>query len=80
MREGLKLLVNSQPDMETVGEASNGREALRLAQELAPDLVLMDVTMPVMNGLKATKALKAACPRVKVLALTRHTEGAYLQG
>lgn len=79
VREGLKMLVNSQADMEVVGEAGDGREAVRLAQELSPDVVLMDVTMPEMNGLNATRQLTQASPLMKVLALTRHSEEAYLQ-
>ncbi len=79
IRDGLKLLVNSQPDMETVGEADNGRVAVQLAQELLPDVVVMDVSMPEMNGLQATKRLKLQCPQVKVLTLTRHTDDGYLQ-
>jgi two-component system response regulator NreC len=79
IRDGLKLLVNSQPDMEIVGEADNGRVALQLAQELLPDVVVMDVSMPELNGLQATKKLKQVCPQVKVLTLTRHTDDGYLQ-
>ena len=79
IRDGLKLLVNSQPDMEIVGEADNGRVALKLAQELLPDVVVMDVSMPELNGLQATKKLKQVCPKVKVLTLTRHTDDGYLQ-
>ncbi|HZI20351.1 MAG TPA: response regulator transcription factor [Pyrinomonadaceae bacterium] len=79
IRDGLKLLVGSQPDMEVVGEADNGRVAVRLAQELLPDVAVMDVSMPELNGLQATKELKKQCPQVKVLALTRHTDGGYLQ-
>jgi len=79
IRDGLKLLVNSQPDMETVGEADNGRVALHLAQELLPDVVVMDISMPELNGLQATKKLKQQCPQVKVLTLTRHTDDGYLQ-
>lgn len=79
VRDGLKLLVNSQPDMETVGVAANGHVAVRLAQELLPDVVVMDVSMPELNGLQATKMLKQKCPRVKVLTLTRHTDDGYLQ-
>jgi DNA-binding NarL/FixJ family response regulator len=79
IRDGLKLLVNSQPDMEIVGEADNGRVALKLAQELLPDVVVMDVSMPELNGLQATKKLKQKCPQVKVLTLTRHTDDGYLQ-
>lgn len=79
VREGIKLLVNSQSDMEVVGEAENGREAIKKAQNLAPDVVVMDISMPELNGLKATKKLKQVCPQVKVLTLTRHTDDAYLQ-
>jgi DNA-binding NarL/FixJ family response regulator len=79
VREGVRLLLGSQPDMEVVGEAGDGRAALRLAKELAPDLVLMDVSMPELNGLRATELMLEQCPRVRVLALTRHTDKAYMQ-
>jgi DNA-binding NarL/FixJ family response regulator len=79
IREGLKLLVNRQPDMETIGEANNGRAAVALAQELKPDVVVMDISMPEMNGLKATERLKKLCPEIKVLTLTRHADDAYLR-
>jgi len=79
MRAGLKMLINSQPDMEIIGEADNGRKAIALAQELKPDVVVMDVSMPELNGLKATEQLKKCCPEIKVLTLTRHTDDSYLQ-
>lgn len=79
VREGLRLIVNAQSDMEVVGEAGDGRAAVARAQELLPDIVLMDVSMPHLNGLKATEKLKALCPQVKVLTLTRHTDYGYLQ-
>lgn len=79
IRDGLKLLVSSQPDMEVVGEADNGRVAVQLAQQFLPDVAVMDVSMPELNGLQATKKLKQQCPQVKVLTLTRHTDGGYLQ-
>ena len=78
MREGLRLLMNSQPDLEVVGEAADGREAIRITRELAPDVLLMDVSMPGMNGLEATKKLKEQCPNVRVLALTRHSDDGFL--
>jgi DNA-binding NarL/FixJ family response regulator len=79
VREGLKLIVNSQADMEVVGEAGDGRLAVARAMELLPDVVVMDVSMPHLNGLKATEKLKALCPQVKILTLTRHTDDGYLQ-
>ena len=79
VREGLKMLVSAQTDMEVIGEASDGRTAVQRAQELLPDVIVMDISMPKMNGLKATGNLKECCPQVKVLALTRHTDDGYLQ-
>ncbi len=79
MREGLRLLINSQADMEVVGEAENGQAAVVLAQKLLPDVVVMDISMPEMNGLKATQRLKHLCPNIKILTLTRHTDDGYLQ-
>lgn len=79
VREGLKSLVNSQPDMKVVGEAGDGRAAVALAQESRPDLVIMDVSMPKMNGLEATEKIKRVCPEVKVLALTRHADTGFMQ-
>lgn len=79
MREGLRALVDRQPDMETVGEAGNGRAAVALTQQLRPDVVVMDVSMPELNGLKATERLKKLCPEIKVLTLTRHADDSYLR-
>lgn len=79
VREGLKLLVNSQPDMKCCGEASDGREAVERVLELLPDVAVMDVSMPELNGLQAARKIKAARPQVKVLTLTRHADDGYLQ-
>ena len=79
VREGLRMIVSAQPDMEVVGEAGDGRAAIECAQELQPDVVVMDVSMPRMNGLKATGKLLELCPQTKVLTLTRHTDDGYLQ-
>lgn len=79
VREGIKLLVGAQPDMEVVGEAGNGERVIQLCGELDPDLIVIDVSMPVMNGLKATKKLRALYPDVKILTLTRHTDDGYLR-
>jgi len=79
VREGLRMIVSAQTDMEVVGEAGDGRAAIERAQELQPDVVVMDVSMPRMNGLKATGKLLELCPQAKVLMLTRHTDDGYLQ-
>ena len=79
IRDGLKLLVNSRSDMGVVGEADNGTTALQLTEEFSPDVVVMDISMPELNGLQATKKLKDKSPQVKVLILTRHSEPGYLQ-
>jgi two-component system response regulator NreC len=79
IREGLKMLVNSQPDMECVGEAADGRTAVERVCQLLPNMVVMDVSMPELNGLQATKKIKAVCPDVRVLTLTRHADDGYLQ-
>lgn len=79
VREGVKLLVNAQPDMEVIAEAGDGDEAVKKAADLVPDLLLMDISMPNLNGLKATKRLRSAIPNLKILILTRHTDDGYLQ-
>lgn len=78
LRAGLKMLVNSQPDMEVVGEAEDGGAALQAARECRPDVVIMDFSMPGLDGAQATERLKRACPEVKVLALTRHDDSGSL--
>lgn len=79
VREGIKLLVNGQTDMEVVGEAGDGESAIKLFEELDPDIIVMDISMPVLNGLKATKRLRSKFPRSKILTLTRHTDDGYLR-
>lgn len=78
LRDGLKALVNAQPDMETIGEADNGRAAWQRAKELIPDVAIMDISMPEVNGVQATERLKQECPATKVLALTAYNDKAYL--
>ncbi len=79
VRQGLKLILSAHPDLEVVGEAPNGREAAELAEKLRPDIVLMDVAMPELNGIEATRRMVAANPRVKVLVLSMHKEAVYVR-
>jgi DNA-binding NarL/FixJ family response regulator len=79
VREGIKMLVNAQPDMHVIGEAADGRAAIAKARELTPDLLVMDISMPEMNGLRATENLRQEFPDLKILTLTRHTDDGYLQ-
>ncbi|MHB1324964.1 MAG: response regulator [Thermoleophilia bacterium] len=78
LRAGLVRLLGEQKDIEVVGEAENGREAVQKVQELHPDIVLMDIGMPVMNGMEATKQIKKRDADVKVLVLTMHDNEEYL--
>lgn len=78
VREGLKALINSQLDMTVVGEAADGEAAVRVACTLVPDVLVMDLSMPVLSGAEATLRVRGECPGVKVLALTVHEERAYL--
>ncbi len=79
VREGVKLLVNAQPDMAVIGEAGDGEIAIEKVAELNPDILLMDISMPNLNGLKATGRLRRLYPHLKILILTRHTDDGYLQ-
>ncbi|OXS55309.1 DNA-binding response regulator [Cohnella sp. CIP 111063] len=78
VRQGLKYFLNLQPDLEVVGEAANGREAIALARELNPDVVLMDLIMPVMNGIEATEQIRGEHPGMTVLVLTTFSEKDYV--
>jgi two-component system response regulator NreC len=79
VRQGLKLILAAQPDIEVVGEAANGREAVELVQKLKPDLVLMDVAMPELNGIEATRRMVEANSRLKILVLSMHKEAVYVR-
>jgi DNA-binding NarL/FixJ family response regulator len=79
VREGLKAIVNAQADMNVIGEAADGNTAVQLAIATNPDVVLMDASMPHLNGLEATKLIKTRCPDVKVLALTRYSDAGYIR-
>lgn len=78
LRAGLRMMLNAQPDIEVVGEASDGRQALAEALRLQPDVVLMDITMPEMNGIEATRQIKRALESTRVLILTMHENEEYL--
>jgi len=77
-REGLRTLLSIHPDLEVVGEAANGEEALRLAGDLHPDVVLMDLRMPVLDGVTATRRLSAARPGCRVIVLTTFDDDEYV--
>jgi two-component system response regulator NreC len=79
VRHGLKLLIDGQPDMKVVSEASDGSSAVQSALESKPDVIVMDISMPGMNGLVATRTLKQAQPGAAIVTLTRHSDDAYLQ-
>jgi DNA-binding NarL/FixJ family response regulator len=78
VREGLKALLNAQPDMRVVGEAGDGESACRIVKTLIPDVLVIDLSMPVLGGADATIIVRRDCPTVKVLALTAHEEQLYL--
>ncbi len=78
VRKGIRSLLDAEEDIEVVGEADNGREAMEKAEESQPDLVLMDHTMPIMNGLEATRQIRQRYPDIQVLILTMHTNEEYL--
>jgi DNA-binding NarL/FixJ family response regulator len=79
VRQGLKLILSSQSDLSVVGEASNGREVVELAQKLKPDVVLLDVAMPELNGIEATKQMMHANSRLRILVLSMHKEAVYVR-
>jgi DNA-binding NarL/FixJ family response regulator len=78
VRSGTRELLEQEPDLKIVGEASNGEEAVRLAQELQPDVLVIDVRMPKMSGVEATRRIKAESPDMKVLVLTAHDDDEYV--
>ena len=79
VRQGFRAILSTQPDMQIVGEAGNGREAVELAEQLKPDVVVMDVAMPELNGIEATRRLIESAPRIRVLALSMHKDSVYVR-
>lgn len=78
VRSGTRELLEREPDLNIVGEAADGEEAVNLAHELQPDVMVMDVRMPKMSGVEATRRIKAECPNVRVLVLTAHDDDEYV--
>jgi two-component system response regulator NreC len=79
VRQGLGMILGAQKDMEIVGQAGNGNEAVELAEKLKPDVIVMDVAMPELNGIEATRRLAASLPRTRVLALSMHKDSVYVR-
>ena len=79
LRAGLRLLLNNQPDMEAIGEASTARETLEKAADLRPDVILLDITMPDMSGLSILRSLLERAPQARILVLTMHADEDYLR-
>src|SRR5476651_740923 len=79
VRQGLRLLIEADGDIEIVGEAKTGREAVRMTSELRPEIVVMDIAMPLLNGLQATRQILKAFPAAKVLILSAHGDPEYVE-
>ncbi|MBW1838294.1 MAG: response regulator transcription factor [Deltaproteobacteria bacterium] len=78
LRQGIKALLDNLEEIEVVGEAKDGREAIKAIEELSPDVILMDIAMPGLNGLEATRRIKKKFPKTKVVVLTMHTNEEYI--
>lgn len=79
-RDGLKALLENQKNMAVIGEAENGRKAVRLALELKPDVIVMDINMPELNGIEATRQIKSELPEAKIIALSMYSDKRYVVG
>jgi len=79
VRRGFRLILDGQPGLQVVGEACNGREAVQLATALDPDIVILDVSMPDLNGIEAARRIVEEVPRARVLALSMHRDGVYVR-
>jgi len=79
VRQGFRLILDAEDDIEVIGEASSGREAVELAEKLSPDVIVMDVAMPELNGIEATRRITEAMPRTRILALSMHRDSVYVR-
>ena len=78
VRQGLAKLLEGEPNLRIVGEAENGREAVEKVKELKPDIVLMDIAMPMLNGIEATRQIRKVCPQTKIIILSMHSHDRYI--
>ena len=78
VRQGLAKLLEGEPDLQVIGEAENGREAVAKVEKLKPDIVLMDIAMPMLNGIEATRQIRKICPQTKVIILSMHSHDRYI--
>jgi DNA-binding NarL/FixJ family response regulator len=78
VRDGLRLLLETQPDFQVVGDAGNGREAVHLISQYCPNVVILDIAMPDLNGIEAMRQIRAACPETQVIILSMHATGSYI--
>src|SRR5579862_1636128 len=79
VRQGLRALLNQEEDIEVVGEAQNGREAVQMAAKTSPEIVIMDIVMPLLNGMEGTRQVLKVCPTAKVLVLSSYCYDDYVQ-
>ena len=79
VRQGFRLILNQEPDLEVVGEAGNGRDAVRLVEELKPNMIIVDIAMPDMNGVEATRQIRQNSPQCQVLVLSMHRDAVYVR-